>query len=1143
MSLKKIIGAIPFYTGGQDAGSATAPSIKEFKWTTSSDSLNELILSFSVSDFKSIILYSEILNDDGVVIGEQQSIDVTNNNASPYRILRDKTYKTRTWIEATNDNGSTSSEKAILDKAIKELEVLDVSAVPSYSIEKVTDSFDRVNVSLTIAASEKYTSANIKSITLLSKRADFSTWFTSNLSVSIFEEVKDNQVLTGYKFSFNNFKFPRTSLGGFFQFQIKISIEGFTDLYTNISRIYFDTLSVTQSNTQSSNTFPKAEITDKFTSLRYEVDAKLYQFFALITDLRYEPSVDTDKQEESFVYRFLDPKDVAELNYSDQLIQSSDGSYLFYYEFNNSKTDSSTKGFMYPASVSEIYPCLAPERDADQNTSIVFFWKISDDFYDYSYFKNAVSVYTTELQVKLQYKSNGSYVDLTLPISLVKEKYFQDSSKKFIVQINRDIDVIAANRSLFDKILESDNANENVRFLVVSHSVLCSTSYGAKAYTFEKMLLPPRWKYIAYDKYIPKDALSRKSEKIEVTLSNYCFRGIRLPDKGFKTFDKIDDIRQLSTSRAGSYTAIFDLSIIYKLACVFNGFYQDPIIEGTVNSITLPEIPDDVFIIPPTISVPQPNLIPISNGGRQAEAMVNLNEYGKIRAVELIDPGGGYSLYNTALKKRQQTFSDFTPAVITSYTVNSTPQIIQKDFLVPKNILFDSANLKASMRGGVRLNSVQEDSRAMGDSLTQLQKQNLNEYLSEDLVVQNTEVENSYSLYYEDNPSIERFQDIFDYDWYLISQLYEDKYNNPMDEVSVYNEDVDAAISDQTDSSVTSNIVSNEQAQSFTPTSVAIGSPQTSQDGGAYSYFALNNLVVVPDSSPAVSVSAIQRSTPWLTLLPLAVRSDGERGSGPLPNMQTRAEMFNRIAAAVNNLNEVRVILPFIWLATQNVTNWRLITPTSSSSFSEITFSKSGTIIENNSLESDFIAPINTSFVSSASRSVSKTEYKSSDLEGFNLPAGIYAVSAEDSSSVTFNPKLHPMMSNAAPEYILKSLKRRILGYVTKGSYNCSSTQAPISQSLGVPFLACGTANGNVFERPIESSSYPDVTFTTDSYFDFFDAGGAISSTPRGSARYIGIQIERRNGSAYFCSASCGDSDFESVDFVYTNMFPATYKI
>jgi hypothetical protein len=301
--------------------------------------------------------------------------------------------------------------------------------------------------------------------------------------------------------------------------------------------------------------------------------------------------------------------------------------------------------------------------------------------------------------------------------------------------------------------------------------------------------------------------------------------------------------------------------------------------------------------------------------------------------------------------------------------------------------------------------------------------------------------------------------------------------------------------------------------------------------------------VVVPDSSPAVSVSAIQRSTPWLTLLPLAVRSDGERGSGPLPNMQTRAEMFNRIAAAVNNLNEVRVILPFIWLATQTSKNGVWITPTSSSSFSEITFSKSGTNIENNSSESDFIAPINTSFVSSASRSVSKTEYKSSSLEGFNLPAGIYAASAEDSSSVTFNPKLHPMMSNAAPEYILKSLKRRILGYVTKGSYNCSSTQAPISQSVGLPFIICSTIMEGAFQQYITASSYPDVTFTSDSYFDFFDAGGAISSTPRGTARYIGISIEKINGYTRFCSASCGDSDFESIDFVYTNMFPATYKI
>lgn len=1136
MSKITTIGEIPFYAGGQNLGSTNPPVINDFRSESIADNSNQVTFYFSVSDRDSITFYSALVNDDGSNAGQEESFDVTT--ATSYSITKNLNYKTKVRIEATNDNGSVVSSSIIIDKATPDLQIDNEQLIESLSITKPESSFDKVSVDLVINKTAKFSLTGLSGIFLLAKREDLQSWQIIPLSESIVQEIKENDQVVQYRFLYDrdqSVQFIRPSIGGFFDFQIKISVATFTDVFSETKKIYYDDLDPSQVDAQSDSSFPKAEIADKFTSLRYEIITKLYQIFILVKNYRYfSASGDSSNETPIFDYKFLDEADVAKLGIENYVVPLNGSSWFFPYEFNNSKTDGSTKGFMYPASVSTILPCILPEGSVGSNSSIVFFWKINDNFYDYSYLKNQVSILTRSFKVKLQYKQSGSYVDLTDPISLERNTHYQTSTNKFILKVRRDVDVLADKRSLFNSILESDNATDNVRLLVVEHKVVCISYYGSKEYTFSKLLLPPKWTHIAYDKYIPKNAITRKNNKIELPIRNSSLRGIVLPDEGFKNFDKIVGI----TSWSPTATSTYDWDVVYKVSSAFNGYYKDPIIEGTINSVVIPKIPDDVFLIPPSVRLPDPNFLPVSQGGRKADARVNLDEYGKIKAIEIIDPGGGYSLYANQSDKRKQTFTDFVPAVVSSYKINASPIAYLKSYLKPSNSSFTV--LTASLNGGVRVASVDADVTAMGDLLTDSQKEEIKEYISEPPPREDPQIEDLYSVYEEREPAVKLIQDMFDSEWYEISQLYQEKYDNPMDAVSIYSEDEDPASSELSDSSVSSGPLSSEA--NTTPTSAQAGSTQTSEAGGPWQFFALNNLPVVPDGSAAVSVTTSRIAPPHLTLLPLAVRGDGERGYGPLPNMKPRAEMFNRIVSAINSLNEVRVIVPYIWLVTTTSKSESWATPSSAYSLTEEVFNPGGTKIENSSAISDSFSPINAGFSVGASRSVGKTELKSSEYSQYGLAGGIYAVSSQTSSSQKFTPKIHPLMLDALPSYMSRGIKKRILGVVYTFAYNCASAQTPVSQYLGVPALGCATRNGNTFEKPFPAS-YPDTAFSTDSYFEFFDAGGSISVSPRGTARFVGIQIEKYNNQPQFCYASCGDADYKSIDFTYANMFPATFRL
>ena len=389
-------------------------------------------------------------------------------------------------------------------------------------------------------------------------------------------------------------------------------------------------------------------------------------------------------------------------------------------------------------------------------------------------------------------------------------------------------------------------------------------------------------------------------------------------------------------------------------------------------------------------------------------------------------------------------------------------------------------------------------------------------------------------------------QEILDETWFELSKLYTEKYINPLFETNIYNEDDDAATATIDQAAPSSNIVESTESASLTPSSISPSSEQTSANGGAWNLFELSDLLVVPDGSPALNVSNINKSPPWLTLMPLSVRADGMWAFGPLPNMAPRAEMFNRIVSAINSLNEVRIIAPFVWLVTENSTykTWLKYFNPSTSDFEIVTFGQDGTKIESANNINDYALPINSSLSVSASRSVAKVEKKAFEVREYGLEGGIYVASSENGSSINFKPVVHPFMANALPRFIGANIKRKYLGLVSEGTYSCSSVVPPRAPGTNTTVIYCGSSNGDgTYPKPIPPVQLPISKFKLDPYFEFFNSGGTISASPYGTAKFFGVPNGKTMGYQRYCSYECGDSYSKTIDFSYTNMYPATYKL
>lgn len=1162
MSFKKIRGTIPFFEGTEDPNSSALPSIEQFSVEFNPDNINQFFLLFIVLNSATLVLERKFFNpitgdylksdSEGTPVDfvEKINIDINNNTNFSKFFTKHKQYKSKFKLKASNKNGAVEKELELIDVATDTLQTFADSLFSDFSVVRTDNSYDEVDVKITINQIEGFSLSNLSALELLYKRQDFESYLSLKLNKSNpVLNKNESGIVISYTFSYKKLKILRPSIGGFFNFFSRITIADFEPQDSATKIVYFPDLNPGDpKRPQSDNDFPDAVIYDQTASLSYEITAKFSEVFLLGKNGSYTRNNGEEiKSEDVSVHQFLDTEEIPKISLTNTTLLINDINFnrKFIFEFNNDRNNNETKGYLYPAAVTDILPYIIVNQINNVNDSLILFWKINDDFYNYSFGLGEISVTTSEFIVKLQYKnSSGVYIDLTNPIKLEQNKHYQTETNKFILKISKQ-DVL--NQTLFEAISkeQDDNETDNLKIVVVSHSVLCFTKgVGGKSYTFDKLLMPHKWKYLVYDKYIPRDSDVRdfNDQKITLNLENTRLRGIRLPDKGFTQFDNVSKIQSAGRDTQDIYISTFDNQIFFKLSCAVSSFYLDPIIQGTVNTITLPSIPDDVFIIPPKVVIPPPNLKTIENGGKQAEAVVYLNEYGKIAGVQMAEIGEGYSLYSSYLTKRQQTFSDFNPVVKSSYTVVGSNLNLNKQFLIPQNASFDSNNLKASLVGGVRLASVYQDKllteQNVSNPFSEPQKIELEKYLTTS-IPEPVEIENnSVEPYNENSDTINsNSEPILDDLWGEISKLYTEKFNNPLNEVNVYSENNEVGSTETGESDFSADIPSSEN--SLTPISLNPEVPQTNTQNQPAELFSLNGLIVVPDGSPAYSVSDPKVAPPWLTLMPLTERSDGMWSFGPLPNMTPRAEMFNRLVMGINSLDEVRVIAPFVWIVDQvnSFSSWAVPIPEGQNIFKTIDFQRGGSVLEaSDATPVQTYQPINGGVVVGASRSVTKGYLTREQLDRTGLTFGEYAISSENSQTVTFKPVIHPLMIGAIPDWIVSGLRRRFLGLVTENTASCSSIK---------PGEIYCQSPGSETSTPYPLNlSLPYTKNDIQTRFEFFDSGGSLNASANGTARFLGFPYGRRSdGSINYCSAGCGDGYSKSINFAYTNMYPATYKL
>ena len=1130
MSLKTARGQILIANGFEDPSSLALPNIISFSASIDPES-NKFAVYFSVErNYSSLQLICKFLDEDN---NEIQSLKTIINvfGLESFSFYKDKIYKTSLELVATNKNGQDSRKLEPIDKANNNLNIFEDQLISDFKISNTTNTYDQVDLSFYLNNIVGFNIDDLENISLYYKRKDYFDWKVLPLKNNYSLKKNAANEVESYFYEQKNIKIERPADGGNFSFQIEAKVKNFKPSQSDVLSLYFDIISPSQQNT-SSSTFQKAELLDPENpaSLRYEISTRFSQI--------YISTVGKNENLLPFYSYFLNDKDFykASTRFYDMQFNRN-GEKFFYYDYQYSINSSDTKGFFYPASVSEILPCILINELADQNQSVVLFWKINDNFFDYKFLNKNISVFTSYVKIKVQYKVNSSYEDLTKEIILTKEQHFKVSEQKFVLFLRRDADILENRKTTFDSIQDNDNKTDNLRILILEHKVDCSLfQNGTKTFVFDKLMIPDNWNYIAYDKYIPLDSSLRNSqtEKINLNLNSLYLRGIRLPEKGFKRFDLLNEI----ITDSNGFTLSYGARIMYKLASDFKAFYQDPIIEGTINTVEIPSFPNDVFVTPPDLVLPPPNYVKIENGGTQAEGLVTLNEYGRINGIQIINPGKGYSFYTTALSKRQQTFTDLTPYVKTSYLIVGTNQNNNPSALVIQNNSFDKQALLASMRGGVRLASANSDKALLNNStssLSELQNKKIDQYFQREISDNSFIQDNSSEPYQVVTPEIEQISiGSLDEEWSIISQLYTSKNINPYEQSVIYSEDVDAGVSVIEDSAIKSDpVVSNE----VTPITINPEASQTSSSGGSWKMFELSGLKVIPDGSAAVSLTSSSAAPPSMTLLPTSVRSDNMYGFGPLPNMLPRAEMFNRFVMAVNNLNSARVLAPFVWFIQQDrsATSWykRI---TNENEFDIVNFSTQGTQLDETAPIGPIMLPINSALSVAAKRSVEKVNLTALQAQSLGLEfAGQHIVSREEGESYTFSASIHPSMNAAIPNYILNNITRKYLGIVTDSTSTCGLVKLPLD-SAGLPYQNCDDGSTRPFYSIKELPA--DKTTVTTTY-KFFNSSNSLSLQPRGTAKALQIFINNNRT----CGSACGDSSGQVVDFSYTNMFPAIIEL
>jgi hypothetical protein len=121
----------------------------------------------------------------------------------------------------------------------------------------------------------------------------------------------------------------------------------------------------------------------------------------------------------------------------------------------------------------------------------------------------------------------------------------------------------------------------------------------------------------------------------------------------------------------------------------------------------------------------------------------------------------------------------------------------------------------------------------------------------------------------------------------------------------------------------------------------------------------------------------------------------------------------------------------------------------------------------------------------------------------------------------------------------LRTFKRKLLGIVTETTISCSNNNAPIGIG-GYTAVGCNS----IAEKYVPAGTLlPTANTSSNTYFEFFNSGGTLSTNSATTAQSLSLQGGVENGVQQYCNNSCGDSYFKSIDFTYANMFPGTIKI
>jgi hypothetical protein len=172
-----------------------------------------------------------------------------------------------------------------------------------------------------------------------------------------------------------------------------------------------------------------------------------------------------------------------------------------------------------------------------------------------------------------------------------------------------------------------------------------------------------------------------------------------------------------------------------------------------------------------------------------------------------------------------------------------------------------------------------------------------------------------------------------------------------------------------------------------------------------------------------------------------------------------------------------------------------------------------------------------------SSRSVERTNLYPDVAQSLGLSQGVtYKLSTDSSTTQSFKPFIHPLMSRSFKESYLKTFKRRLLGIVTESTTSCVNNIAP-TDAGGSAYV------GASYTVPV-GTTYPIENVNSNVYFQFFDSGGTIETASPATAQSLSLfRGLDQNGVTVYYNFSCGDAYSKSIDFTYANMFPGTIRI